>query len=440
VSGSVRRAGDSWYLATRIDTTERDRRQLKRAGFATRREATAALGEIDALLRLAGDDDRLRRRLGDLVVQRSRHGGALPSVEEVRRRLGAGLDPLSPGTTLAEWLDDWLAANRRIRPGTRASYVAQVERFLKPVIGDVPLARVGASHVADVLDWIELRNGQIVAAREVGTKIPDDPREVRTLVRVLGPASQRLTITVLSMALKEAVRRGLIVRNPCEAIRLPELERKPARTWDPAQVVRFVEATADDRYALLFRLILLRGLRRGEACGLRWSDVEDDGRALTINRTMHRDGATGDPKTKTSRRTISLDSQTAELLRRYRRAQLQERLVAGPAWRDQDWIFCRPDGSHVPPAWLLKRFRELAESAGLPPIKLHEGRHTAATLGLESDVPLKVVSDQLGHSGIGITADLYTHVRRARHDEAAERVAQLLFPTVDAGSGETSRS
>ena len=205
-------------------------------------------------------------------------------------------------------------------------------------------------------------------------------------------------------------------------------QRKPARTWDPTQVVRFVEATADDRYGLLFRLVLLRGLRRGEACGLRWSDVEDDGRALTVNRTMYIDGSCGDPKTRTSRRTISLDSQTAEALRRHRRAQLQERLIAGPAWRDPDWIFCRPDGSHVPPPWLLKHFRELAEAAGLPPIKLHEGRHTAATLGLESGVDLKTVSDQLGHSGIGITAGLYTYVRRARHDEAAERVAQLLFP------------
>ena len=427
----MKRAGDTWYLACRIDTSGRDRRQLKRAGFATRREAATALGEIDALLRLAGDDDRLRRRLGDLVVERSRHGRPLPSVEELRRRLGAGLDPLSPGTTLAEWLDDWLAANRRIRPATRASYLAQVERFLKPVVGDVPLARVSPSHVADVLDWIALRNDQIATARATGQPVPDDPREVRTLLRVLGPASQRLTITVLSMALKEAVRRGLIVRNPCEAVKLPELARKPARTWEPAQVVRFVEATADDRYALLFRLILLRGLRRGEACGLRWSDVDDDGRALTVNRTMHRDGAVGDPKTRTSRRLASLDTATADLLRRHRRAQLQERMVAGPAWRDQDWIFCRPDGSHVPPAWLLQRFRELAEAAELPPIKLHEGRHTAATLGLESDVPLKVVSDQLGHSGIGITADLYTHVRRARHDEAAERVAQLLFPTTD---------
>lgn len=239
MSGSVRRAGNSWYLATRLDTAEQDRRQLKRAGFATRKSAAAALGEIDALLRLAGDNDRLRRRLGSMIVDRSRHGGVLPSVEEVRRRLGAGLDPLSPSVTLAEWLNDWLATNRRIRPATRDSYVAQVERFLKPVVGDVPLSRLGASQVADVLDWIALRNDQIATAQTTGDPVPNDPREVRTLLRVLGPASQRLTITVLSMALKEAVRRGLIVRNPCEAIRLPELERKPARTWDPAQVVRF---------------------------------------------------------------------------------------------------------------------------------------------------------------------------------------------------------
>lgn len=125
-----------------------------------------------------------------------------------------------------------------------------------------------------------------------------------------------------------------------------------------------------------------------------------------------------------------MDAGTAAALRQHRRAQLAERMAAGPAWRDEDWIFCRPDGSHLRPQWLLRRFGELATAAGLPPIKLHEGRHTAATLGLESGVDLKTVSDQLGHAGIAITADLYTHVRRARHDEAAERVAHCCSRTL----------
>ena len=105
---------------------------------------------------------------------------------------------------------------------------------------------------------------------------------------------------------------------------------------------------------------------------------------------------------------------------------------AGP---DGGWVFARPDGSPVPPWQMTSRFRRRAEAAGVPVIRFHEGRHTAATLGLEGGVEVKLVSDQLGHANTGITQDTYQHVRRARHDAAAERVDELVFGP---GSGDST--
>ncbi len=209
------------------------------------------------------------------------------------------------------------------------------------------------------------------------------------------------------------------------------MERYDARVWSPEEVVTFVNGTEDHRLGALFRLVLLRGLRRGEVCGLKWSDVDLDARRITIRRSMAYAGANGvltsRPKTKTSARVVSLDGGTVEALRVHRRRQLAERLVAGETWHDGDWVFARTDGTPEPPYAVTREFARLTANLDLPVIRLHDGRHTAATLGLEAGLDVKLVSDQLGHASTRITHDLYSHVRRAKHDEAAEAVSDLVF-------------
>jgi integrase len=134
----------------------------------------------------------------------------------------------------------------------------------------------------------------------------------------------------------------------------------------------------------------------------------------------------GRPKSRAGERWVSLDRESVAGLKAHRTRQKRERLAWGEAYEDNDLVFAREDGSPVPPDYVSRRFRELGVEAGLPRIKLHEGRHTAATLGLEAGLPVKVVSDQLGHANTGITENLYQHVRRRVHEQAAEAVVELL--------------
>lgn len=427
----------TWWFAVRLDTSDRDGRQLKRSGYLSRSEATVALEHVRSLVALAGDDDRLRRRIGDVIFERSRRRGALPTSAELGRRLGAGLDPATPSLTVGEWLTRWLASNRRVSESSRTMYRCRVEGYWRPHVGDIPLNRLRVEHIAGVLDWIRRRNAQIEEARAAGRPVPHDPLDRRGKIRVIGPATEKLVLAVLSTALNAAVREGLLVRNPCVQISLPEGERRAVRVWDPEQVAAFLRTSADDRLATLFRLVLLRGLRRGEVTGLMWSDVDLDAGVLHVRRSLAYAGPArgtrvGKPKTRSSLRAVSLTPGDVTALREHRRRQVAERLAAGETWRDEDWVFARPDGSPTPPWRVSNDFQRLARAAGLPVLRLHEGRHTAATLAWESGVEARLVSDQLGHSSTAITLNTYTHVRRARHDEAAERVDRLVFGDDDA--------
>jgi integrase len=150
-----------------------------------------------------------------------------------------------------------------------------------------------------------------------------------------------------------------------------------------------------------FRLVLLRGVRRGEALGFRWAGADLDAGYLMVQSTVLQIGGEvteGRPKTRGSERRIWLDATTVTFLRAHRRAQLADRLRASTAWAGNDLIFCRADGSPWPPDYVSRRFRTAAAAAGLPVIKLHEGRHSAASLARDAGVDAKIRQEQLGHS------------------------------------------
>lgn len=162
--------------------------------------------------------------------------------------------------------------------------------------------------------------------------------------------------------------------------------------------------------------------------GFRWSGADLDARYLTVDRPILQLGGAvieGKPKSRAGERRIWLDAETARLLKAHRRAQLVARLRASTAWQDNDLIFCREDGSAWPPDYVLRRFKVLAQSAGVPVIKLHEGRHSAASLARDAGVDHKIRQEQLGHA-TGAMTDHYTHVLAEAHLEAAEAVAKLV--------------
>lgn len=412
----------------RLAATGKDR-EFRRRGFSTKKAAEEFRGRVYEMYALAKGDTQATARIGDLIFEKTKRGGELPAVDDVRRRLGLGRD-LDRSQTVGEYLPQWLAGKRKLRDSVVRLYGGHIDHFLVPLLGHIPLDRLTAEHIADMLDWIEEWNSEIRTAHDEGRR-PVLDKDVRKRSGIVDVATQRRIFATLRCALNAAWKTRRIDHNPCHFVEMPTEYREPARTWAPEQVAAFLDhcESTHDRLSVLFRLVLLHGLRRGEAVGARRSRFNHRTRDLVVARPLLQLGGKiveSRPKTRAGERPVVLDAGTADLVKREARERAKEKLAWGEAYEDNDLIFSREDGSPYPPDYVSRRFRELIAAAGLPRIKLHEGRHTAASLRLEAGVDIKVVSEGLGHSNTAITQNLYTHVRRVLHDQAAEAVVQLL--------------
>jgi integrase len=406
VRGNVFKVGDRYAFAVRIPTSAGSATQLKRSGFARRKDAEAALTRVGELLAVPRPTDHATRaRIGDLIVTSTRRGGQLPDLEEVRRRYGARLDPTAAAPTTGDFLDRWVTGRRRIKETTRAGHRYTVDSYLRPYIGDIPLDVLGAEHIDDLIGSLTDR----------GT---------------LSPASLHQIIAVLRAALNTAVKRRLIAVNPVTQVELPRVSHREAAYLEPAEVERLLEATADDRDGIAFRVGLLGGLRPGELVALRWEDVDWTAGLLQVrNQFVRLDGRWVLTDTKTSRnRHVALDLGTLAALRAHRVRQNEERLAAATAYQDGDWVFARADGSPPNRKWLSWRFKEVARQVGVrAEVRgLHAARHTSATLDLVAGTDVQVTSKRLGHARTNITQDVYRHVIEGLQDQAAEGRAALL--------------
>jgi integrase len=216
--------------------------------------------------------------------------------------------------------------------------------------------------------------------------------------------------------------------NPVYAVELPPEERDEAERWNAAQAAQFLAASAGDPLGLLFRIVVLRGARRGEACGLRWNGTDLDAGYVTVERPILLVGANvieGKPKSQAGARRVWLDAETVRLLREHRKRQRRARMAAGEAWQDNDLVFCRDDGTPWKPDHVTRRFKTIAAAAGLPVIKLHEGRHSAASLARDAEVDPEIRRKSLGHADAAMTSH-YTHIEAEAHRAAAEAVAKLV--------------
>jgi integrase len=254
--------------------------------------------------------------------------------------------------------------------------------------------------------------------------------------RKLSPRSVRYVHTIVHRALRDAVKWQAVVRNPAEAADPPPPSSSPEmHTWSGAELGRFLAYVAADRLAGGWWLLATTGMRRGEVLGLRWSDVDLDAGSLRITRTLITTGsrrrgepgmAWGTPKTAKGRRSVALDPATVTALRQHRKRQLAERLAAGEAYDDGDLVVCLADGTPVHPKTMSYTFEREIRRAGLPPIRLHDLRHTHATLALRAGVHPRVVQERLGHANVSITLDTYSHVDLDMQAAAAARVAALV--------------
>jgi integrase len=350
------------------------------------------------------------RQIGGFGTKRAAEQALTEQLE--RLRVGEYVD--AGATTVAGFVERWLpAVEPSLRPTTFASYRNMLGLHVVPRLGKVRLVKLTG------LDLSALYGELLASGYRKGNT-----------TRGLSPTTVKYIHQIVRKALADAVRWGLLVRNPAAQVDPPRKSDQEMATWSAPQARRFIEVVADDRLRAMWVLLCSTGMRRGEVLGLRWDDVDLDAGRIAVQRALVEvsgyDLRLSDPKSARGRRSVRLDAHTTAELVRHRRRQLEERMAHGVGSRP-DLVFTRPDGGQLQPQRISRAFQSLARRAELPSIRLHDLRHTAATLSLAAGIHPKVVSERLGHSTIQLTLDTYSHVVEGIHEAAAEQLGDVLF-------------
>jgi integrase len=312
---------------------------------------------------------------------------------------------------LETWLDSLVVAGRAAT--TVKSYRQKFEHYVYDRIGSVLLTELDTITIDKL--YAELlacggRDGRPLSARSV-----------------------RYTHTILRRALADAKRKRLIPVNVADDATPPSSSaaQPPEPTvWSAEQMDEFLHATSSSYYGPMWHFMALTGVRRSEACGLLWRRVDLDVGTVMIRDTLCQfegELIVGDGKTSRSRRAIDLDRRTILVLRRWRAVQAQHRLVAGEGWQDSGAVFTRPDGRAMLPDSVSQAFRRDVRLSGLPPIRLHDLRHTHGSIWAAHRHDAREVADRLGHSDPAFTLRTYVHLLPGRQRQGAEEVARLVF-------------
>jgi integrase len=323
-------------------------------------------------------------------------------ISEAQR--GTGLEPSR--VTLAEFLDRWLAHMRpQISARTHERYTELVTKNIAPALGNVILSRLQAVQIS------EAYARALVSGRRDGKG-------------GLSPASVHYQHRVLKKALGQAVKWRLLPGNPINAVDPPRVERTRMQTYDMAQTAEALALVRHTRLYVPVLLALLCGLRRGEITALRWRNVDLDGAQLAIlESTEQTSKATRLKETKTGRaRTVALPSLVVEELRQHWIKQAQELLQIGIRQSRESFVYSREDGQPMQPRSLTHAWDQFRTRTTLPRIRFHDLRHSHATHLLAGNIHPKIASERLGHSKVGITLDLYSHVLPGMQADAAARV------------------
>jgi len=334
---------------------------------------------------------------------------------QVLAAIASGLHVEPSKMLLADFLrNEWLPAIRpTIRPTTFSSYETHVERHIIPKLGSLQLQQITGVQI------------NLLYARLLSE--PCDQG------RLLSPSTVRRVHATLHRALKDAVRWSKIPRNPVDAADPPRAVGfdREMKVWTAKDLKTFLVAERDGDLYPLWLTMGTTGMRRGEALGLTWEDLDLEAGHLSIKKTRIVNGyetLLSTPKTKKGRRMLALDPATTAALKKLRAQQMTQCLRRGVPWDDTQAVFTSDDGVPYHPKRVSRLFAEGAKKAGLPVIRLHDLRHTYATLALVSGIHPKVVSERLGHANIGITLDCYSHCLPTLSEEAASRVAALVVP------------
>jgi len=351
------------------------RRQISKGGFPTERKAEEAMEEVHVALR----------------------GGTLSAPSKLT--LGVYL--------LDRWLPD---IKHRLRSSTLTSYRSAISNYVVPHLGGVRLQALTPDHLNRFY-------GQMLTEGRLKTEGGLRPKTVRNIH------------VILHTALRDAVRWNYVPKNAAQFADPPRQEEVEFTTWTPEELNHFLLFAQDHWLATAWFLAASTGMRRGEVLGLRWQDTDLDRKRLGVRKTIISVDykiESSEPKTKRGKRSIALDSETIERLKEHRASQDQLKLTMREVYTDEGLVFCRGDGLPIHPDRFTQMFDKLVKESGLPRIRLHDLRHTHATIALEAGIHPKVVSDRIGHATTAFTMDIYSHSVPAMEAEAAETIASLV--------------
>ena len=328
--------------------------------------------------------------------------------KDAEKRLAELLHQLDTGsflklskTTLAEYLARWLKDYVRpnLSPKTAEGYEYIMHRQVVPAFGGMTLTQLKPEHLQKYY--------------------------AEKLTRGLSAQTVRHHHTVLHKALQTAVEWGLLSRNVADSVRPPKVQRIEMQTWDKNEISQFLEAVKTTPYYALFHTALFTGMRRSELLALHWQDIDLILGQVYVSRSLHclkGGGIVFRPtKTASGRRTVALSPLASVVLREHREKQEHERAMLGLPLKDDDLVFVQLDGKPLLPDSVSHARFKLVRRAGLKPIRLHDARHTHASLMLKQGIHPKIVQERLGHSSIAITLDTYSHVAPGLQQAAAKR-------------------
>lgn len=353
---------------------------------------------------LGRDEDGKRRRT--FLTVKGTKAEAQRQLRELVTNVDKGMPINTSKATVGEFLDQWMESYVRINttPKTYYDYAGMIRRYLKPTLGRTFLKDLTPQHVQKMHADMYLQG---LSARSV-----------------------QYAHKVLKQSLKHAVRWNLIGRNVCELVDSPKPRRKEMKALDAADIRRLLDASSGSTYGHIFYLAVYTGLRRGELLALRWCDVDLQSKTLSVNKALTSIRGKGvvasEPKTRNSRRLVSLPPSATGLLRSLKAQRMEKYEAACVPWTETAYIFCNSDGGPVSPDTITHAFQRLAKELGFNDIRFHDLRHTHATLMLKQGVHPKIVSERLGHASVNITLDTYSHVLPGLQESAATLFDETL--------------
>lgn len=377
-------------------------------------------------LRKRGDAWELRAYAGiDPVTKRHKYvtrtfrGGKREAEQELARLVTevSGGGGTTTDTTVGALLDEWMRlARKELSPATVRGYDWIIGTYIRPTLADVPLSKLRTAQLDRFYLKLREEGGRGGAA--------------------LSPATVRQVHAILRRALQQGIRWGWIPTNPAAMASPPRVRHPDLTPPDPDSVVQLIQQASvdgDPEMACFLHLATTTGARRGELCGLRWSDVDLDGGAMVIRRAVveaaHSVVVEKDTKTHAARR-IALDAGTVEALSAHREAMSSRAAEREVELAPDGHVFSRdPDGKRPwPPNDVTKAFIRVRRRAGLPEVRLHDLRHFAATRLLAAGVPVRTVSGRLGHANAATTLGVYAHFVEESDRDAAVKLGALINP------------